>query len=99
MRFLYEIRGWWIYFGLRFDYVFRDPYDLDAKVPVDWEVFHWDKCDEPGSIFKTTGDMALPYCLRNRGSIRTDYNDGSCFYPFQHEVVITYHDGSRRMIP
>jgi hypothetical protein len=102
-HFLYELRGWLIYTKLRLLYALRDPYDLEGKVPVDWEVYRYGKCESVGSIFKTTGDMALPYCHAHAGTsalVRTSYVDGSCLYPDmdRRQVAITYHDDTRELL-
>ena len=62
------------------------------------DVFRYVDADKLGSIFHTTGDMAIGYCRAYEGALRVNYGDGSCLYPQEGDIVITLHDGRRRIV-
>lgn len=53
--------------------------------------------DTAGSIFKSSGDMAITYCLAHENVIRGSYTDGNSLYPKMGDTVVTYEDGSREI--
>ncbi len=59
------------------------------------DVLTEDKIDKAGSIFMSSGDQAITYCLAHENAIRSSYTDGNSLYPKIGDTVVTYEDGSR----
>ena len=63
------------------------------------DVARYDDADYPGSIFRTTGDQAIVYCLVCETTpYRGSYADGSSLYPTEGDIVVTYTDGRREIM-
>lgn len=54
--------------------------------------------DKIGCIFKTTGDMAIPYCLIFDGAIRKTYTDENSLYVEYGDIVTTNLHGYREKV-